>query len=159
MSREIERYRTRLLNVAKALRESPVPKAFDMNFYVYGDEWATDSISKNYNKFDCGTPACALGHYASRPDLQSTLKVLVDEDGQFASFCDKEFTNVTYDNDYVMLHFGVNEKEAQSLFSGDGCGNAKTAKGAAKFIENFVKNRTDEDFRKAVKEVKEVWGG
>lgn len=43
----------RLLNVAKALRESTTPPdLFTMRFVMR----------------ECGTPACALGHYAARGD-------------------------------------------------------------------------------------------
>jgi hypothetical protein len=54
----------RLLNVAKALRESPNPDHFDMRRYVN----------------QCGTPACAFGHYAARDDLQDAFSINTTQD-------------------------------------------------------------------------------
>ena len=62
-------YRQRLLNVVRALRESPKPKAFSMDWYGYGPNEA----------FPCGTPQCALGHYAAREDLQDFLRLGCDD--------------------------------------------------------------------------------
>ncbi len=117
----------KLLNVAKALREG-APENFDMAFWGHTD----------YAK-SCGTPACALGHYASRRDLQKSLKlgkmneILLNNNHScrdaFAKSCDI---------------FGITVVEAGKLFDTDGCGNADTNKAAARYIEKFVKNKRKE---------------
>lgn len=152
MSRQIERYRTRLLNVAKALRESQNPEAFDMDFYVHGDGWAPDSAESG---FDCGTPACALGHYASRTDLQKTFKIVKERDlyteAPKAELCLRDGSGAIYQEPEVGAHFGLDVGECEDLFGPLGCGGAKTPKAAAKFIEKFVKNRRDDEFIRALK--------
>jgi hypothetical protein len=106
----------RLLNVAKALRESPNPDLFTMARYG----------------FDCGTPACALGHYAARPDLQDFFKL--KQNGMLVL---TENDEVPYGED-EMEHFGIDEKQAAELFGTEGCGNAQTPIEAAEYIEQFV---------------------
>lgn len=73
MSRENERQDRRLLNVARALRESPNPKAFTMLRFVHGDDSFSNTVGSAADW--CGTPACALGHYGSRTDLQKIVKI------------------------------------------------------------------------------------
>lgn len=122
-TREQERQDRRLLNVARALRESPAPEDFDMDFY---------------RKF-CGTPACALGHYAARRDLQSTF--FFPENSRYIWKLVRPQFEIFYDSPCVQTHFGLDEDESPEIFGGNGCGNAKTAIQAAKYIEKFVKNR------------------
>ena len=113
----------RLLNVATALRESVTPEDFTM--LRYGNP--------------CGTPACALGHYASRRDLQKTFRleikrrsdVVLDEDGHA----------LWYDHSSIQDHFGIDQAEAEYLFSGGGCGGAETTDQAATYIERFLEDR------------------
>lgn len=121
----------RLLNVARALRESPAPKRFCMTQYGYCDPDGDDSDST------CGTPACALGHYAARTDLQRLLTLT--EYGTLR-YRDRRHP-ASYGDDSVLEHFGIGETEAMNLFAGWGCGNAKTPKAAAKWIEKFVDER------------------
>ena len=113
----------RLLNVARALRESKNPEDFDMGMYGHA----------------CGTPACALGHYAAREDLQHTFtldavndSILVGEDW------------VGFDSRDVRDHFGITPSEALELFEAEGCAGAKTAIEAAEFIERVVAEREAE---------------
>jgi hypothetical protein len=115
----------RLLNVAKALRESPNPDDFTM-------KWVRN---------ECGTPACALGHYAAREDLQSEFRLLeLDrlaspgvairslQTGDLVAWCDPD----------VLNHFGIDREQNSLLFSSDGCDVAQTAAEAAEYIERFV---------------------
>ena len=121
--------RGRLLNVARALRESPNPEKFSMDVYAH----------------PCGTPACAFGHYAARPDLQSAFRL---EDGTPVSA--EGICRMYYLED-VLDHFGITIEDARELFSGGGdpfevedeyrkcgCGGAKTAIEAAEFVERWV---------------------
>lgn len=55
-------YRERAQNMIRALRESPDRAQFSMS------RWATR----------CGTPACVLGHYAARSDLQNIFELRAD---------------------------------------------------------------------------------
>lgn len=118
----------RLLKVAQALRESPEPKKFTMQRYAHS----------------CGTPACALGHYAARSDLQRTFKLKVSEGDTWGDYDNvvvarPGFTiSVLYDDVLVQDHFGITFEQACDLFSSEGCGGARTPLQAAKFIERFA---------------------
>ena len=115
-----------LLNVAKALRESPKPGRFDMGYYV--DD-------------TCGTPACALGHYASREDLQNFMRLVKDDDGDWTvQYVERVAENnyVDFEHDEVCEHFGISLRQATQLFGPVGCGGAKAANDAAEYIEHFV---------------------
>lgn len=123
-------HKKRLLNVAKALRESKNPKAFNMNSLIWD---YLDALHP------CGTPACALGHYAARTDLQHFLKI--------RGFTVRYLSGGNLDAYYLnsggdrklQNHFGLSGDEVIELFDSDGCGDAKTPKAAAKYIEDFVK--------------------
>lgn len=105
----------RLLNVARACRETKFPDRFNMGTY----SWI------------CGTPACAIGNYAARADLQDEFTLdrlgnLNRNDGDY------------YGSSSLEEHFGVGRDAAYELFGSRGCGNAKTAIEAAEYIEAFV---------------------
>ena len=107
----------RLLNVAKALRESPQPIMFSMRRFVQ----------------HCGTPMCALGHYACRLDLQRTFRIknrCLTVDGD----------DIGFDSVKVETHFGISGRECEDLFDAIGCDNAQTNIQAAEYIEGFVAN-------------------
>ena len=46
--------------------------------------------------------------------------------------------SVDFADETVVDYFGINEYEANNLFGPQGCGDAKTPKRAARFIEKFV---------------------
>lgn len=72
----------------------------------------------------CGTPACAGGHW------NHYMKV---------------GNNGERDGDFVFNDtFDITDEDWSELFSASGCGQAKTAKAAAKFIRAFVKNKLKE---------------
>jgi hypothetical protein len=78
----------------------------------------------------CGTPACVLGNYASRRDLQK-------------SFTLHEFVeNIAFDDLRVLEHFGITESEARVLFSTQGCRGAITPEGAVAFLEEFLEYKS-----------------
>jgi hypothetical protein len=104
----------RLLNVARALRESEHPERFTMLTIAH----------------PCGTPACALGHYAARRDLQDVFSLsrngfLVTKSKALPFEVERE-------------HFGITEEQEDELFGARGCDNAPTAVAAAEYIERFV---------------------
>lgn len=105
----------RLLNVAKACRESRDPHAFTMQRFVWDH---------------CGTPACAVGHYAARRDLQRCF-----------TLAELQLGRLHYYSVRVLNHFGITKHEAMCLFGEFGCDRAKTVTEAAEFIESFVAKR------------------
>lgn len=134
----------RLLNVAKALREAPEPKKFRM------DQWGYETQHK------CGSPACALGHFAARRDLQKAFSL--DKFGEIESRTGDVFTDAekyfglnteSYDDVFNDSESEVfNDSESDLLFNENGCGGAKTAKAAALFIERFVAKKLKEQAMK-----------
>lgn len=113
----------RLRKVVQALREVPREQKpyFTMGRYVH----------------DCGTPACALGHFAARRDLQRPFKILPNgSPGPKAE--------ARYRGDWNLLgeagaYFGLDQDQMYELFNIDGCNYAKTPAQAARYIERFIK--------------------
>jgi hypothetical protein len=107
----------RLLNVARALDEAPNPGEFTLSCYTH----------------DCGTPGCALGHYAARADLQDAFKLadveLVTANGEVIGYWDFE----------VLDHFEIHALQAEELFGPGGCGGATTSAAAAANVRDFVR--------------------
>lgn len=122
----------RLLNVVRALEESPNPDKFTMKRFGH----------------ECGSPACALGHYCSRPDLQSAF--LLSRHAEDAACWPAPTDDVTaclgIDNIEICAHFGLTADEAMDLFDENGCGGAQTALEAAKYIRDFVSRKEDEAY-------------
>lgn len=128
---------TALLNVARALRESPRPEAFTMAWYQ-----------------KCGTPGCAFGHWAHRSDLQNVVRAHEnDMDFRFVEPQPGSYSAAGYTHPLMLKHFGLTRHEADELFDCDpvvvdgiefehGCGGAMTAIEAAEYIEMFVASRT-----------------
>jgi len=120
----------RLQNVAKAIREGD-PEDFRMNIYMN----------------NCGTPACALGHYAARTDLQNVFGLSRISDRSLGPVG----TVICLDGSYTIMqtpftvaaeHFDITITETIELFAGDGCGKNDneliTAKQAITYIEDFI---------------------
>lgn len=108
----------RLLTAALAVLDAP-RNTFTMSTYQH----------------PCGTPACVLGNYAYRGDLQSTFKlgsvfVLTRTRGVLGP--------VSFSGPEIRKHFGITEEQAEELFGPQGCGNAQTPAQAAKYIIDFV---------------------
>lgn len=110
----------RLLNVARAIDESPDPSEFHMGSYGIDNA--------------CNTPCCALGHYAARTDLQSSFLL---SQGQILTN-DSARTEIGYDDPAIREHFGITPSEADELFAAEGCGEAQTASDASEYIRSFV---------------------
>ena len=121
----------RLRNVIRALEESPNPKAFTMSCFVNGDEFDYRTGGNHF----CGTPACALGHYAARRDLQREFRVITDHNG--VRYLEDPMSAI----DKSMKHFGLRDLEFQELFGAEGCGDAKTTKKAIRYIEKFIERK------------------
>lgn len=121
----------RLLNVARALREArgEAKRAFHMGTFVY---------DRRIGQYACGTPGCALGHFAAREDLQRLMRinrigeVLYKKDGEPLLLMD----DCSYED--LQEYFGISYDEFQEIFRSDGCGEAQTTIQAARYIEKFV---------------------
>lgn len=132
----------RLLNVATALDESPTPRRFTMGEYGRAPT----------KRATCGSPACAIGHYAYRQDLQNAFQLArcaSDTDGEKTlGILRADLDPATYDGPYlsyhhdaVLEHFGITSVEAEDLFGQSGCDGAQTTKQAAAYIRQFVQRR------------------
>jgi hypothetical protein len=82
----------------------------------------------------CGTPSCALGHWAAAHPERWTMMTGIP--GRWMPFnqIDPALTA-------GMHEFCITGGEWEELFEGIGCGGAKTAKQAAAYIREFVKRR------------------
>ncbi len=118
-------HKERLTSVVKALRDSPDPERFNMDRLTH----------------PCGAPACALGHYAARDDLQEMFVLVPQEHwypGSGLRLKAAPTKQVSYTSRVVREHFGLTPAETHELFSASGCGEAKSADQAAMYIERFV---------------------
>ncbi len=91
----------------------------------------------------CGTPACLLGNYALRTDLQSTFFVCAAVHTSFRCPGCLRATGhdetVWVDGNEVCEHFDITQKQAGRLFAEDGCNNARTDRDAAiAYLEHFM---------------------
>jgi hypothetical protein len=117
----------RLLDVARACREAPDPSKFTMAGYA--------------NR--CGSPACALGHYAVRTDLQDKFSLRKStEYGLPWIWFGEEPTG--FDTREVCDWFDITRGQCRELFSDYGCGGDEDEPitdpvQVAEYIENFVK--------------------
>lgn len=121
--REAERQNKRLLNVAKATREAK-PAEFHMEHYAHR----------------CGAPACALGHYAARRDLQQKF-VLRKSEYAFDRLVlfTKEEGEVSWAGRTFRDYFGIDGEEAAFLFGSEH--TYRTQEDEALLIEDFVAAR------------------
>lgn len=104
----------------------------------------------------CGTPACVLGHFAARTDLQDIF-LLVRATSEWHD--GRPLVQTTYgwscdiDGTEVCGYFGISQQQAFELFgpykyefdedgearvSAGGCGGAKTPLQAIAFLRKFI---------------------
>ena len=108
----------RFKNLIRATAEAD-PKHFNMAFFG-----------------QCGTPACVLGNYAAREDLQD-------------AFCFEDNTvklcgsgvRISYANIAVRDHFGITAEETQRLFASWGCSLAETPAEAVGYLQRFLSRK------------------
>lgn len=131
----------RLLKVAQVVEDRIGEKPW------IEDGYKIQRFSMEQYAWSCGTPACALGSYAARTDAQRTFKLhsgTADIDGKPCTFIRRADDNsihpdgVSYVDQIVLDHFGIEYEESYKLFSTEGCGNAQTPKAAAAYIRKFV---------------------
>lgn len=91
----------------------------------------------------CGTPACVLGNYANRTDLQDAFSFEPAQNGEVVSTTGDY---VAYGGKLVQKHFGITTYDAAEIFSGEsGCAGAKTPAEAVAFLEAFYAKRIAEE--------------
>ena len=117
MNRQTQRYIKRMQNVVRALEEAPEPDNFSMQMYGH----------------PCGAPACVLGHYAARTDLQKTFTL--DAIGDVRTN-DGSLLGSWQNN--ACPHFGISSVEAFDLFDSDGCDFAQTPAEAIAYVKEFI---------------------
>ena len=136
-----ETHATRLVNVADALRDAHAEEwHFDMANYGYHQSYVAYTNRKQYDGLvekGCGTPSCAIGHYAVRNDLQD--KFMLTQWGSLHVIT--ENTHRCRLGREIESHFGITHEEEAELFETSGCGNAETALEAAEYIEDFVERK------------------
>lgn len=98
----------------------------------------------------CGTPACAIGHYAYRTPARwgwstwGDLMLAPDAASLPLVFDISRNTEVHGAWRQVMHEFCISIEEVRELFETRGCGNAQTAKEAALYIRGFVARKRKE---------------
>jgi len=118
-----------------ANRESTAP--FSMHNWTWG-LFGGEQIS-------CNTPACLMGNYAARPDLQDTF--FISDFGNL-ELCSNpgralyDFYDVTT---ALETHFDLTDEEVGELFNGDGCDGARQDRGKAiAYVEAFIARKLSE---------------
>jgi len=129
-----QKFQTRLQNVVQALYDADkVPffkRTFTMRRWGFGNAHSEQAESPN-----CGAPACAFGHYASRTDLQRTF--YLDHTGEVVD----KATGADACQEMMKDHFGLNDDEFHNVFGSDGCGGATTPGKAAAWINKFLMDK------------------
>ncbi len=105
-----------ILDTADALHKKKGESTYDQGIY----------------RHPCGTPACALGHWAAANPKRWRF------DNYGLPFVARDFESGTYS---AVDEFGISYDEADDLFGYAGCGEAQTAKEAARYIRTFVKRK------------------
>lgn len=135
------RQEARLRGLQRALRESPIPKAFTMGTYVreqYDGGTGTDYSSGMIPEHWCGTPACVLGHYAARRDIQRAFTIEIDSIGDHViMFKGKPFDFLSPG---ACKYFGLdtNSDQLYAMFGATGCGYARTPAHAIAYINKVI---------------------
>lgn len=134
-----------LIRLVKTLRSAPHEKAkyFTMNTFVHAE--GGDLVKSNPNM--CGTPACALGWYSSNKSQKAFKIGKIHGETAVLSRVRNKFKPYS---EFVAAkkHFGLDGgREVEELFGCDGCGNAKTTKQAANYIERFIVRKLREELR------------
>lgn len=92
--------------------------------------------------YQCGAPACALGHWAIENKERWKLKLR----GPFRSYPDlyyKQGNKLIHPMLGAELEFDLSENDVDELFGCTGCGNAQSAAEAAAYIRDFVRRQKE----------------
>jgi hypothetical protein len=139
---------------------------FKMDYYVVGEAHTFQDEDKV--KEFCGTPACVLGHFGARRDLQRFMRVTVkkgrNDAGRLVPVASLVYASgkdvglgVHFGDQSVGEYFGLDDdNDLDNLFGPSGCGSARSAKGAASFIEKFVARKLKQQAKAARKTIKPI---
>lgn len=110
----------------QATREAPA-EAFDMGVFC-------GALTP------CGTPACLLGNYAMRSDLQSAFTAQQGISGDMGRVCRTDTGDSLWiDDKYICEHFDITRGQADRLFNNNGCNNAGQDRAKAlAYVERFM---------------------
>lgn len=117
-------FRQRLLNAAQSV----------LDYDHSEDEVVPGEIYMGSYIKPCGAPACVLGHYCAREDLQDDFRVV----GRGIRGRYSPGDGLGFDSIEVRMHFGLRFDESHTLFGEYGCRNAKSAEQVSEYIRNFV---------------------
>jgi hypothetical protein len=120
----------RFENLIKATLEAP-KELFNMGMFAQS----------------CGAPACLLGNYGDRTDLQRTFILARSPRNEhlYLKLRSRTALIVFENGKEVSEHFGITEDEASALFCPDGCNNAHTNRAKAiKYVRAFIKRKKAE---------------
>lgn len=98
------------------------------------------SYRQLYYSHPCGTPACALGHWAANNPRRWEMRGRYPG-SELVPFLGKGH-NAIYGNESAEIEFSLDSIDAYDLFGMSGCDSAKTAKQAAAYIRKFVAKRS-----------------
>lgn len=112
--RRLERL-AKILDMADALHKTRKEPTYNQRATVHG----------------CGTPACAIGHYAAH----TPRRWVFDRDERQVRWRETDSDDFL---EAAVLEFGISFGDAVELFGCAGCGDAQTAKQAARYIRSFI---------------------
>lgn len=132
--------REHMMVLVQANREMEHPERFTMETYVH-NEW---HIAREHLPMEwCGTPACLLGNFGARSDLQPLLCIKSGElewcQSSEKEYNDMEFMYVRYSDPRLLEYFDITEDEAADLLGPEGCDGAKTRDEALDYVESMMK--------------------
>lgn len=122
-------FRQRLLNAAQSVldydhsEDRIVPGEIYMGSYIK----------------PCGAPACVLGHYCAREDLQDDFSVRYR--GIISRNANPNDNSLGFDSIEVRRHFDLRFDESHAIFGEYGCRNARHPEQVSEFIRDFVANK------------------
>ena len=120
----------RLLELADILERATKYRQ-DRWFHAWGE--FSGYTNRGYLKHECGTPACALGHWAA---ANKDRWVSVDGSPVLRDLSSMHPADSTAED------FCINEREHAELFGVNGCGDAcDDGKKAAEYIREFVRRK------------------
>lgn len=131
-----------MLTLLKANREMKHPERFTMGTYVHNREtpYEINGEESNPPQEWCGTPACVLGNFGAREDLQRLLCIR-DESLAFVERVERDLLNiVSYCDERIASYFDLTTNECYEMFGLDGCNEAKALDAALAYVEDFIAN-------------------
>lgn len=114
----------------KANEEAPPERPFNMRVFAH----------------PCGTPACLLGNYAERHDLQGAFWIGKHKGGGQAWLFpfDSDWA-IGVESSAVLEHFGITASDAVELFGEEGCDGATTRDEAIEYVRGWLEQRIEDE--------------